>query len=231
MSGAPVGRFAWERLFLTHSGLPSPARLIGLVLATKADPDMTIPARFSPSLSTLVALTGLGRGTVADHLNGLEAAGWVRRIRPTTAASFAGHQRTRYVLVVPAGVPVEEGQNTPSESWTSPGAGRGAVREPDGTSPGAGHKPALPITSSNTSAADASALHHGAEPPAVPGAEDVLDSLAAEFGPLAPAEEGPVRSMVERGKPRPMVANWIAGRRDIGRVPDEVGSWAEWGSA
>ena len=125
MSGAPVDRFTWERLFLKHSGLPSPSRLIGMVLLTKADPDLTIPARFSPSLSTLKELTGLGRGTVAVHLNHLEAAGWVRRIRPTTAASYGGNERTRYGLIVPAGVPVDEVQNTPSGSRT------GVVREPD----------------------------------------------------------------------------------------------------
>lgn len=212
MSGTPVGRFAWERLFLTHSGLASPARTIAWVLLTKVDPNMTIPAKFSPSLSTLVELTGLGRGTVADHLNRLEAAGWVRRIRPTTAASYAGHQRTRYALVVPAGVPVEEVQNTPSGSRTSPGAGRDPVREPDGTSPGAGHKPALPITSSNTSAADASG--RGSRPDSSEvDLEDVLDSMRGELPNMTTAEARTASAMLREGRPRPLVQNWVAKQR------------------
>lgn len=212
MSGAPVDRFTWERLFLKHSGLPSPSRLIGMVLLTKADPDLTIPARFSPSLSTLKELTGLGRGTVAVHLNHLEAAGWVRRIRPTTAASYGGNERTRYGLIVPAGVPVDEVQNTPSGSRTSPGAGRGVVREPDGGSPGAGHNPAPPNTSSSTSAADASGRglrrdSSGAE------LEDVLDALRGDFPNMTTAEARTVSVMLSEGRPLPMVQNWLAKQR------------------
>ncbi|MFD1505271.1 helix-turn-helix domain-containing protein [Georgenia yuyongxinii] len=95
-------RFDWERALLA-SDLPASARLIGLTLATRTDPDLTIPADFTPSLSTIAKWTGLSRRAVQLHLNGLETAGWVTRSRPTVMAARVHHERTRYGLATPAG--------------------------------------------------------------------------------------------------------------------------------
>ncbi|MEK2498190.1 hypothetical protein AAAB34_13985, partial [Lacticaseibacillus casei] len=60
---AMTARFAWERAVL-DSELPPHARLVALTLATSADSDMSIPERFSPSLTTLARRTGLSRSSV-----------------------------------------------------------------------------------------------------------------------------------------------------------------------
>ncbi|WP_026923310.1 MarR family transcriptional regulator [Glycomyces arizonensis] len=139
------------------SKMPPPMRLIMLVFLDGAGLDGVIPARFTPSLTDLVNRTGLGRGTVADRLNDLEAGGWVKRDRPTVAEARSG-VRTRYALAVgdpKAGVKptkkdvsVPPGSSSPGAGLVrepdqdttapSPGAGPDLVREPDGGSPGAG---------------------------------------------------------------------------------------------
>jgi DNA-binding transcriptional MocR family regulator len=83
------------------SDLPSPSRLIVLVLLEVAVPDTAeIPTRFSPSQATLVSETGLSRRTVQRHLEDLERAGWIVRQRPDEARQRAG-ECARYRLCVP----------------------------------------------------------------------------------------------------------------------------------
>ncbi|MFF3063018.1 helix-turn-helix domain-containing protein [Oerskovia sp. NPDC057915] len=106
-----TARFEWERALL-KSTLPSQARLVALTLATSADPDMTIPERFSPSLTTLAERTGLSRSSVAKYLNTLEREGWVTRDRPTVAAARTRHERTGYGMHLPLGAP-EHGASAP----------------------------------------------------------------------------------------------------------------------
>ncbi|WP_194522387.1 helix-turn-helix domain-containing protein [Cellulosimicrobium sp. JZ28] len=143
---AMTQRFEWERALLA-SDLPGPARLVGLVLATMTDADLSIPDRFSPSLTTLAARCGQSRSTTANYLNRLEAAGWVNRARPTVEAARTEHARTGYRLRLPVPRPP-----------ASPGGGPGLVQEPDRPSPGAGHNQHHPSRCpSQDSDADASA--------------------------------------------------------------------------
>jgi hypothetical protein len=147
------------------SRLPSPSRLLLYTLLTHvSNGTLVIPAQYSPSLTVLTRETGLGRSTVADHLNLLEREGWICRSRPTAREALAERARTAYRIQVPASVLaglVREPDQ--SGSRTSPGAGlvepveqeglfsaspgAGLVREPDGTSPGAGHSPTFYPTS------------------------------------------------------------------------------------
>jgi len=133
-----------------RSDLPPPSRLVLMVLASLADwPGGVIPARFTPSLSTLADATGLSRSTVAEHLNGVEQRTWVDRKRPTVAAARGQKERTQYVLAVPAGCWVTadpasspgDGLVREADQPSSPGDGPALVRELDWASPGAGHKP------------------------------------------------------------------------------------------
>lgn len=99
-------RWEFERAVL-GSDLPAPARQILLVLAVLADwPGGVIPARFTPSLSTLQEMTGLSRRALMNHLNAIERDaerdGWVVRGRPTKERARAEKERTRYRLAIPA---------------------------------------------------------------------------------------------------------------------------------
>lgn len=85
------------------SNLPSPGRLIMLVLSDMADAKTAeIPESHTPSLPDLVSQTGLGEATVKRHLSALEDLGWLVRMRPT-AGEQARHKPTRYRLALPAG--------------------------------------------------------------------------------------------------------------------------------
>lgn len=85
------------------SSLPAPSKLIMLTLADVAEVGTAeIPERHTPSLTVLAAETGLDRSTVRRHLDLLETAGWVVRMRPTIAAARAQKERTRYRLTTPA---------------------------------------------------------------------------------------------------------------------------------
>ncbi|MFD8556646.1 winged helix-turn-helix domain-containing protein [Streptosporangium canum] len=164
-----LDRWGVERA-VKASSLASPSRLLMYTLLTHVTRGtLVVPAEYAPSLTKLVAETGLGRSTVAEHLNALERDGWLDRRRPTTKEAMADRARTGYRLKVPASVlaeleeePVQEPDQ--SESRTSPGAGpveqedlfsagprAGLVQEPDGTSPGAGLNPkCFPKSSSST---------------------------------------------------------------------------------
>ena len=81
-----------------YSNMPDTARLIVLTLSVKADFDTgVIPDRHSPSLETLAAMTGLAKSTVAEWLDPLETAGWVKRERPDKASKYT---KTRYTLLI-----------------------------------------------------------------------------------------------------------------------------------
>ena len=108
-----MSRFEYERALL-RSELPSGVRLVALVLATWADANSgLIPAKFTPSLSTLADATDLDRRTVIRHLDVLEAAQWIARGRPDPVKARTEHQRSRYRLTVPSGT-------TPPASGTTP---------------------------------------------------------------------------------------------------------------
>ncbi|NUQ98063.1 MAG: helix-turn-helix domain-containing protein [Streptomyces sp.] len=101
-------RFEYERS-VRSSDLAPLSRLLALTLATWADVKTgVIPARLTPSLSTLEEATGMDRSTVRRHLNKLEAAEWVGRDRPDPIAARVKKARTRYRLTVPKGIAVPE---------------------------------------------------------------------------------------------------------------------------
>ncbi|MFE9955859.1 hypothetical protein [Micromonospora sp. NPDC005299] len=147
-------RWEFERAVL-GSDLPAPARLILLALAVLADwPGGVIPAKFSPSLSTLQVMTGLSRSALATHLNAMERSarrdGWVVRARPTKRQAQMEKERTRYRLTVPASA--GDGLASAPPGLASAGDGLGLVREVDRASAGGGHKPDHFQTYSQTAA-------------------------------------------------------------------------------
>ena len=81
-----------------NSELPAPARHLLLSLAVKADWETgVIPTEHTPALSTLVAMTGLSKSTIAEWLQALETGGWIQRDRP---AKTSGTARTGYALLI-----------------------------------------------------------------------------------------------------------------------------------
>jgi IclR helix-turn-helix domain. len=90
------------------SDLPSPSRLIMLVLADVAEVGTAeIPERFTPSVRVLERETGLSRSAVQRHLASLEDGGWITRTRPATSEAMWNGERVRYHLALPAGVVAE----------------------------------------------------------------------------------------------------------------------------
>ncbi|MCG5460824.1 hypothetical protein MED01_004250 [Micromonospora sp. MED01] len=147
-------RWEFERAVL-GSDLSAPARLILLALAVLADwPGGVIPAKFSPSLSTLQVMTGLSRSALATHLNAIERVagrdGWVVRARPTKRQAQTEKERTRYRLSIPASA--RDALASASHGLASAGDGLGLVREVDRASAGGGHKPDHFQTYSQTAA-------------------------------------------------------------------------------
>ena len=126
------------------SDLPTPSKVIVFTLVSFADPQTAvIPDRYTPSLTKLANYTSLGRSTVAEHLNRLEDAGWIKRSAPSKQAAWRDKECTTYVLAIPPGTSPAVGlvqELDQSDSGTSPGAGLGLVQELDRTSPGAGHE-------------------------------------------------------------------------------------------
>lgn len=120
------------------SDLPAPSRLIMLVLADVADVGTAeVPERFTPSLNVLARETGLDKSTVRRHLDLLEEAQWVVRMRPTEEAARREGERTRYRLRVPRGsrVPLPVGaQNHPPRGSVPLGLGAQSPH-PRGTVP------------------------------------------------------------------------------------------------
>lgn len=101
-------RFEWERAVKAADVTPM-AKLLGLVLATYADPDGTIPERFTPGIARLCADTGASRNTVLAAMKVLEQSGLVAVARPENTRR--GHrradigtvrrQRNAYALALP----------------------------------------------------------------------------------------------------------------------------------
>ncbi|WP_278234759.1 hypothetical protein [Isoptericola sp. AK164] len=106
-------RFLWERALRNRlvfeygrenpeAALTSQAKLLGLLLATYTDPDLSIPARFSPSLSTLMKAGSMSRATAVKHLGVLEHTGWMVSVRPDRGTAARDHVSNRYRLTFPS---------------------------------------------------------------------------------------------------------------------------------
>lgn len=151
--------FAFMRA-VRESDLPAVTRHVLLTLASLADLETgVIPDRWTPSLSDLRKATGLARSTVAEHLTRAESDGWVRRVRPDVQAAWRDREKTRYALVAPSpgdGLVQDTdqtdqdtpGTTSPPAGLPSPGDGLEVVRQPDWTSPPAGH--VVPTTTTIT---------------------------------------------------------------------------------
>lgn len=134
-----------------NSDLSHPVKHVLLTLASLADPaTVVVPERFTPSLTDLSRMTGLGRSTVAESLKGVDVEnsengeGWVKRVQPSMKDARVNKAKTQYALVVPAsaqaGLVQDMDQPDPPKSDTEASTGDGLVQEPDGASPGAGHE-------------------------------------------------------------------------------------------
>jgi DNA-binding Lrp family transcriptional regulator len=145
----------WEVMrAIRGSALPSTDRHILLTLVSLADPETAvIPERFTPSLSELAEMTGLGRSTVARRMNEVEAAGWVKRTAPSLEAAWRDKQKNRYALLIPVSTSPTTAlvpEQDQSHSGTSATAGPVAVPERDRTSPATGHEVPDPRTTTTT---------------------------------------------------------------------------------
>lgn len=121
------------------SDLPSPSRLIMLVLADVAEVGTAeIPEKFTPSLTVLARETGLSRSTVQTYLSRLEESGWITRTRPVTPEAMWRGDRVRYRLSIPEGVPVDGTGVARELDQGIPTDGPGVYRELDGGIPTAG---------------------------------------------------------------------------------------------
>lgn len=108
------------------------ARFLVLTLLAKTDNETAvIPPQYTPSLSTLVAATGLARSAVADHLKYLEDLGWVKR---STPAKRSKYDRTHYALFVGREDPARP-SSPPPGPLDSSSPEDGLVREEDGSPP------------------------------------------------------------------------------------------------
>ena len=184
--------------------MPAPHRLVLLVLADHArDSD-----RAWPSISRLVAMTGLCRAKVISCLNELEAAGWLER-QGLTAASPGGRASTLY-LVRTKGGDVVVGRARPdaadrsgppngpvyhvdrSTRWTSgvhgmdvrgPGGGPKSLRESPMETPSEDHPPYPPAGGEREEQPEHASLPEGPPAATSPNRAD----LSAE--PVRPAPD------------------------------------------
>lgn len=201
-------RFAWERALLAEDKrvIPSTARLVGLTLATKVDPDLTIPVAYSPSLARIASDTGLGKTAVTDHLNLLEREGWVVRDRPATEGAIRSHERTRYRLTLPH--PVREADSPPVREADRVGAPDGTLSgRRTGGSPGGGQDPVRDADTTSTSSISSSISV--VSPSVTREEDDVMDGEAAteqeaNFVPPALEEGEALPGMFKRALLQPV---------------------------
>lgn len=209
-------RWEFERAVL-RSELPAPARLILLIMAVVADwPGGVIPARFTPSLSTLAEMTGLSRRAVMNHLNAIERGGdrdgWVVRIRPTKQRARAEKERTGYRLAVPASA--RDALAREPDALARAGGALEVVQEVPQARAGGAHKPD-PSRPSQTAAEHAQPTDdERAEVLAEirrrkPGASEALiNHVLRQEGPAILAE---IRTAAEKQR----LATWVANLRRL----------------
>lgn len=218
-------RFEFERA-IRYSELPAPARHVALTIATWADVKTgRVPARHTPSLSTLAEATGLGRSTVRRGLNALESEGWIGRDRPDPVAARTKQARTRYRLRVPKGVdvPANGGQEEAPEdaeprAAAAPGEEGLGPERPQGraaVTPDLGPERAQPRATAAPKSSYGPTVHNG--PPAR------ASSCAAE-DTLFPVDEPPKPVTAQT-----LVGEWIerCGYTPPERITKRVGKEAK----
>lgn len=98
------GRLEFERA-IRRSDLPPPSRHLALTIATWADIDTgIIPEQYQPSMNTLLAATGMSKGSMLNHLGRLETEGWISCDRPSEHDARTRHIRNSYGLAIPGGL-------------------------------------------------------------------------------------------------------------------------------
>lgn len=98
------GRLEYERA-IRRSDLPPPSRHLALTIATWADMDTgVIPEQYQPSMNTLLAATGMSKGSMLNHLGRLETEGWITCDRPSEHDARTRHIRNSYGLAIPGGL-------------------------------------------------------------------------------------------------------------------------------
>lgn len=121
-------RFEFERA-VKGSSLPPLARLLALTIATWANPDTgVIPGKYQPSLSTLMAATGMSKGSLLAHRKTLDEAKWVTFTSPTLEDQRRKKARNVYKLHVPAGSAPDLATGS-ADDLDNPDTGSGADRE------------------------------------------------------------------------------------------------------
>lgn len=120
-------RYEIERA-VDRAALPGPSTGIMRALCSRINAKTgTIPGHAQPSLSQLAALAGYDRSTVMRHLNLLETAGWVIRIRPPAWLARSQHVTTAYAMQVPAGYPQARRRGEPRHAADREEARRAAA--------------------------------------------------------------------------------------------------------
>lgn len=224
------GRLEYERA-IRRSDLPPPSRHLALTIATWADMNTgIIPDRFQPSMRTLLAATGMSKGSMLDHLARLEAEGWLTCQRPSKRDAAALHLRNAYGLTVPDGLEAGSGADlgqelTQPRSGADPDQGQeptqGKVRSRP--SPRSGADPKSPSQSRKSpKSQEVPAGSAEPKPPAAakPNRHQVADDLTAAFW-----ERHKTRCtqsfIAVRGVIRTAIGNGID-RDDLARALDQV---------
>lgn len=161
---------------MLSSQLEPTARLLVLALLSKVDNETAvIPPQYSPSLTTIQAMTGLSRSAVAEWLQALESAGWVKRTPPSRGSD---DRRTQYALAV--GAPVAGKKARPSRKQAA-AAGVSEARNSRGKRRGRKPRPAT------------AGPHDGLDAAKVVRTTDHQASENAQFGSphSGPVEEAP----------------------------------------
>jgi hypothetical protein len=229
-----AARWEIERA-VRSSGLPYPARLVVLMLLTRADAaTAVVPLAHSPSLATLAADTGLGRSTVARHLAIVEEAGWVTRHRSVRAAEEQAPNW--YEVHLPARRTA--GLGPERDQGARPRAGPEQVPERRKPSPRTGHNQTnrpVPDQPSGAEAPAPSAELALGLPGADPNTQHVLagfiDFDRANGGQLTRRTIGQlarhIHDMLTEGIPPDRIRQGLAAWRDRGQHPSTLHSFVD----
>lgn len=121
-------RYEIERA-VGRAQLPGPSKSIMRALLARINAKTgTIPGEHQPSLSQLASLSGYDRSTVMKHLNALEKAGWVIRIRPPMWLARTQHVTTAYAMRIPDGYPQARRRGEPRHAADREQARRAAAQ-------------------------------------------------------------------------------------------------------
>lgn len=212
-----------------RSEIPATGRHILLTLAVKANWETgVIAAEYTPSLAGLAEDTGLSKSTIAEWLDVLDTAGWVKRERPPRASK---DERTLYTLLIgsPCVPKPQRSSRRPASKASRPPGGPPAETDPAAPSRTSG-PPGGPLRradSRNASALPASSgppggpvrpADHSSRPPSGTPAVRLADASSPPGGPASignsPSESSTSGRRSARARP--------AARRPSGTAPADT---------